>query len=76
VVQIGAFTTKANAEKFAEESKAELPYNVKISFSKQNNLYVVQLKDYYTARSEAEKIRDDLRQNDKFRDAWILTIYK
>lgn len=76
VVQIGAFTTKANAEKFAEESKTELPYNVKISFSKQNNLYVVQLKDYYTARSEAEKVRDDLRRNEKFGDAWILTIYK
>ncbi len=76
VVQIGAFTTKANAEKFAEESKTELPYNVKISFSKQNNLYVVQLKDYYTSRSEAEKVRDDLRKNEKFGDAWILTIYK
>ncbi|HSD62553.1 MAG TPA: SPOR domain-containing protein [Ignavibacteriaceae bacterium] len=76
VVQIGAFTTKDRAEKFAEESKTDLPYNVKISFSKQNNLYVVQLKDYYTTRSEAEKVRDDLRQNEKFGDAWILTIYK
>lgn len=76
VVQIGAFTTRDRAEKFAEESKTDLPYNVKISFSKQNNLYVVQLQDYYMTRSEAEKVRDNLRQNEKFGDAWILTIYK
>jgi len=76
VVQIGAFTTRERAERFASESTAELPYNVRISFSKQNNLYVVQLKDYYTSRSEAEKVRNDLWKNEKFKDAWILTIYK
>ncbi len=76
VVQIGAFTTRERAERFASESTSELPYNVKISFSKQNNLYVVQLKDYYTSRSEAEKVRNDLWKNEKFKDAWILTIYK
>jgi cell division protein FtsN len=76
VVQIGAFTTKERAETFAEESKSKLPFNVKISFSKQNNLYVVQLSDYYTSRDEAEKVRNNLWKNEKFRDAWILTIYK
>jgi len=76
VIQIGAFTSRDRAEKFAEESKSELPYNVKISFSKQNNLYVVQLKDYYTSRNEAEQVRNVLWKKDKFKDAWILTIYK
>lgn len=76
VVQIGAFTTKERAENFVNESKSELPFNIKISFSRQNNLYVVQLKDFYTTRSDAEKVRDDLWKNEKFKDAWILTIYK
>jgi cell division protein FtsN len=76
IVQIGAFTTKERAQNFAEESKQLLPFDVKISFSRQNNLYVVQLSDYYTSRTEAESVRNDLWKKEKFRDAWILTIYK
>ncbi len=76
VVQIGAFTTKERAQRFADESKQSLPFNVKISFSQQNNLYVVQLADYYTSRSEAESVRNELWKDEKFKDAWILTIYK
>jgi len=76
VVQIGAFTTKDRAQKFAEESKQLLPFDLKTSFSRQNNLYVVQLSHYYTSRTEAEGVRSDLWKNDKFKDAWILTIYK
>lgn len=76
VVQIGAFTTEERAQNFAEEAKQLLPFNVKISYSRQNNLYVVQLSDYYTSRSEAEAVRNDLWKKEKFRDAWILTIYK
>jgi cell division protein FtsN len=76
VVQIGAFTTKDRAQRFAEESKQLLPFDVKTSFSRQNNLYVVQLSHYYTSRQEAESVRNDLWQKEKFKDAWILTIYK
>ncbi len=76
VVQIGAFTTKDRAQRFAEESKQLLPFDVKTSFSRQNNLYVVQLSHYYTSRPEAEAARNDLWKKEKFRDAWILTIYK
>jgi cell division protein FtsN len=76
VVQIGAFTTKERAQRFADESKQSLPFNVKISFSQQNNLYVVQIADYYTSRSEAESVRNELWKDEKFKDAWILTIYK
>ncbi len=76
VVQIGAFTTKDRAQRFADDSKQSLPFNVKISFSQQNNLYVVQLADYYTSRSEAESVRNELWKDEKFKDAWILTIYK
>ena len=76
VVQIGAFTSKERAENFADESRQFLPYQVKISFSRHNNLYVVQLSDYYTSRTEAESVRNNLWKNEKFKDAWILTIYK
>jgi cell division protein FtsN len=76
VVQIGAFTTRDRAQRFVSETKASLPFNVKISFSQQNNLYVVQLADYYTSRSEAESVRNELWKDEKFKDAWILTIYK
>jgi cell division protein FtsN len=76
VVQIGAFTTKDRAQRFADESKQLLPFDVKTSFSRQNNLYVVQLSHYYTSRTEAETVRNDLWKNEKFKDAWILTIYK
>jgi cell division protein FtsN len=76
VVQIGAFTTKDRAQRFAQESKQLLPFDVKTSFSRQNNLYVVQLSHYYTSRQEAEDVRNNLWKKDKFRDAWILTIYK
>ena len=76
IVQIGAFTSEERAKSFAEESRQVLPYNVKTSFSRQNNLYVVQISDYYTSRSEAESVRNNLWKNEKFRDAWILTIYK
>ncbi len=76
VVQIGAFTTKDRAQNFVEESKQLLPFEVKTSFSRQNNLYVVQLSNYYTSRPEAESVRNELWKKEKFRDAWILTIYK
>lgn len=76
IVQIGAFTSSERAKQFAAESKQFLPYDIKTSFSRQNNLYVVQLSEYYTSRTEAETIRNDLWKMEKFRDAWILTINK
>jgi hypothetical protein len=76
IVQIGAFTSSDRAKQFAEESKQFLPYEIKTSFSRQNNLYVVQLSEYYTSRTEAESVRNDLWKMEKFRDAWILTINK
>jgi cell division protein FtsN len=76
IVQIGAFTTKERAKNFEEESSQLLPYDIKIGFSRNNNLYVVQLSEYYTSRSRAESVRNDLWKMEKFRDAWILTVNK
>ncbi len=76
VVQIGAFTTKDNAEKFAEKSQVIIEHKVDISFNPQTKFYVVQLVPSYKSRSEAEKMRDTLWQMKGYKDAWILTVNK
>lgn len=76
VVQIGAFTTKDRAESFMAESKQKITYPLNIAYSKEVNLFVVQLSSAYTSKSDAEKIRNGLWKIDEFSDAWILTVNK
>jgi hypothetical protein len=71
-VQIGAFTTKASAEDFAEESVNTLNKKLEIKYSSISNLYIVRLKELFSSRIEAEKKRNELWQNDKFKDAWLV----
>lgn len=71
-VQIGAFTTKASAEEFAEESVNTLNIELEIIYSSISNLYTVRLKELFNSRSEAEKKRNELWQDDKFKDAWLV----
>ena len=74
VIQIGAFTTKDKAEEFANQSKAKIGKNVKVSFSQKVNLYVVHIDPPYKSKGEAESVRNSLWQLDGFQDAWIVTI--
>ena len=76
VIQIGAFTTKDKAEEFANQSKAKIGKNVKVSFSQKVNLYVVHIDPPYESKGEAESVRNSLWQLDGFQDAWIVTIKK
>lgn len=71
-VQIGAYTTKASAEEFAEESVNTLNIELEIIYSSISNLYTVRLKELFNSRIEAEKKRNELWQDDKFKDAWIV----
>ncbi|MCH7774042.1 MAG: SPOR domain-containing protein [Bacteroidetes bacterium] len=71
-VQIGAFTTKASAEEFAEESENTLNKELEIKYSSISNLYTVRLKELFNSRIEAEKKRNELWQDDKFKDAWLV----
>jgi len=71
-VQIGAFTTKISAEDFAEEGVQTLNKEFEVKYSNISNLYTVRLKEYFKSRIEAEKIRNELWQDDKFKDAWIV----
>ncbi len=76
IVQIGAFTTKEKAEEFADAARKELKNKIEISFSNNVNLYVVQLSPPYSEKQEAERVRNELWKNYKFKDAWILTVTK
>jgi SPOR domain len=76
IVQIGAFTTKDHAEKFAEKSQSELEHKVSISFNPQINLYVVQLSPFYETRTDAEQMRDKLWKMEDYKDSWIVTVNK
>jgi cell division septation protein DedD len=75
-IQIGAFTTKERAEKFAEESKSALSKEVLVMYNAEVNLFVVQLKNHFKSKDEAEKVRNDLRANEKYKDAWVVTVTK
>ncbi|GAB4297135.1 MAG: hypothetical protein Kow0098_21040 [Ignavibacteriaceae bacterium] len=76
VVQIGAFTTKQRAEKFAEDSRGKISEKINIAYSDAVNLFVVQIGKLFTSRYEAEKLRNQLWQTGDFNDAWILTVNK
>ena len=75
-VQIGAFTTKASAENFVEGSTNTLNEELQIKYSSISNMYTVRLKELFSSRIEAEKKRNELWQNDKFKDAWIVKEHK
>lgn len=74
VVQIGAFTSKDRAEKFAEDSRIKLQMDTNISFNPDVNLFVVQLKKQFKTRKEAENMRDNLRTMNEYKDAWVLSV--
>ncbi|AFH49253.1 Hypothetical protein IALB_1545 [Ignavibacterium album JCM 16511] len=76
VVQIGAFTSKERAEKFAEVSKSKVNKDIIITYSESNNLYLVQLSPFYKSRQEAELVRDELKVIPEFSDVWIVTVNK
>lgn len=76
VVQIGAFTTKDRAEKFAENSKVKIDREIIITYSESNNLYLVQISPFFKSRQEAELVRDELKVIPDFSDVWIVTVNK
>jgi cell division protein FtsN len=76
LVQIGAFTTKDRAENFAEESRNALAKEIQVTYNIDVNLFVVQLKDNFKTKDEAEQVRNGIWSNDKYKDAWIVTVTK
>lgn len=76
VVQIGAFTTKDRADQFAEMSKTKIKNDISITYSDAVKLYVVQITPFYKSKKEAELVRDEIKINPEFSDAWIVTVNK
>jgi cell division septation protein DedD len=74
VVQIGAFSDLERAKEFAEQSRVILKKDIKVEFIQQKNLYVVWIHPPFENKSEAESYRNELRNSDEFKDAWIVTV--
>jgi hypothetical protein len=72
IVQVGAFTSQARAERFVTVNQSKIDFPMQISFSDKVNLFVVQLPPF-SSRNAAEKVRDNLWTIDTFRDAFIIT---
>lgn len=73
IVQVGAFSSEERAKRFVLENQPKTDWEMSISYSTTVRLYVVQLPPFST-RTEAEKVRNVLWQNDAFKDAFIITI--
>lgn len=76
LIQIGAFTTKQNAENFAELSRKKLGKEISVSFENDINLFVVRLEEKFNNKEAAEVVRDELRQSEEFKDAWVVSSLK
>jgi len=72
IVQVGAFTTEARAQRFVTVHQPKLEYSMSVSFSEQVNLYVVQLPPFNNRRN-AEMVRDELWKTEIFKDAFIIS---
>jgi cell division protein FtsN len=73
-VQIGAFTTKERAEEFAAMSRNRLQEEMDITYNEEVNLFVVQLQPSFKSKEEAEKVRDQIRTMEEYKDSWIVTV--
>jgi len=76
LIQIGAFTTRQRAQLFADESKNKLGREVTVSYSSDVNLFVVQVDKKFVTKKDAELVRNQIREKEEFKDAWIVSIEK
>jgi cell division protein FtsN len=76
IVQMGAFSTKDKAETFTAMAKQKLNREMVINFNSEKNLYIVQLDPPFSSRPEAEQVRDNVKQFQEYKDAWIVTVIK
>jgi cell division septation protein DedD len=76
VIQIGAFSTKERAERFAEKSKIFFNIDFTVSFNSEVKLFVVRTVNAFNSRPTAEQILNEFWQYDDYDDAWIVTLTK
>jgi hypothetical protein len=71
VIQIGAFSTKQNADIFAQESNTILSEDIKVDYDERLRLFVVTLSRVFNSRAAAANRRDELWKYKEFSDAWL-----
>ncbi len=71
-VQLGAFSTLERANNFVNEIQTDFDFPLEIFFNDKVNLFTVRTVAYDN-REDAEKLRDNLKKNKKFSDAFIVT---
>lgn len=71
-VQLGAFSSLERAEEFVKENQSRTIYYLNIFQKPSANLFVVQTSPVNT-REEADLIRNALRKNSTFKDAFIVS---
>lgn len=71
-VQLGAFSSEDRAEEFVKENQSKTVYYLNIFKKASANLFVVQTSPVST-REEADLIRNSLRKNSIFKDAFIVS---
>ena len=76
LVQIGAFTTKDRAQEFVYKTQSLLNQKINITLNPDVNLFVVRLAKVYSTHDQAETVKNDLRQQEAFKDAWVVTVDK
>ncbi|GBD86727.1 sporulation related domain protein [bacterium BMS3Abin03] len=76
MIQIGAFASRRGANDFARMSENKLSEKIVVDFSDKVDLYTVQLKRKFDNRYDAERLRDKLRQQEEFKDAWVVELKK
>ena len=76
IVQLGAFSTMDKAADFTAMAKKKLSKEMVIVYNQEKKLYIVQINPPFTSKQEAEKLRDNIKQNKEFSDVWILTVNK
>jgi len=74
-VQVGAFTTRARAERFVTLNKEKITFPMEITYNEKVKLFVVRLP-FFRSREEAEKVRNALWKSDDFKDAFIVTVFE
>ncbi|PKL82250.1 MAG: hypothetical protein CVV24_11060 [Ignavibacteriae bacterium HGW-Ignavibacteriae-3] len=72
-IQVGVFTSLDRAQLFVRENQKDIPYLLNISVRESDKRYIIRLKPFET-REEAEKVKNSIRQNSAFKDAFIVTI--
>ena len=71
IIQIGAFSSKQNADNFADKSKLILSEEVTVDYNERINMYVVTLTRIFNSRTTAVNQRNELWKYKQFSDAWL-----